>query len=214
MLVDQPRTTRAPVPARKTRAEQRSSAATTARSAARVPPRSARTASVMVKLLDSRADRAEHRQLEHVAAGRAAEALADVEEVGDDEDREDRAPRRRSGTPCRPARGRAARRLGARRRCVGRRSFVLPVRIVGMLQIPQRPAAAHHRQRREVVGGRRRGRRPLERPGVPRIVARRLARGAASTTTFTTKTAIADGLERHADRRRSGSRSPSRGPAS
>src|ERR1700757_1320834 len=53
--------------------------------------------------------------------------------------------------------------------------LVLPVRVFVMLQIPQRPTAAHHRLCRKVIGGRRRGSRPFERPRVPRIVARNLS---------------------------------------
>src|SRR5215470_20181787 len=43
-------------------------------------------------------------------------------------------------------------------------SFVLPIRILGMLEVPQRPAAPYDRNGLEVVGRRRRGRGPLEPP--------------------------------------------------
>src|SRR5580704_18998153 len=59
-------------------------------------------------------------------------------------------------------------------RCSG--SFVLPVRIVRMFQVPQRAAAADYRRRRKVVLGRRRSRRPFERPRVPGIVTGYIAR--------------------------------------
>src|SRR5215472_9462433 len=51
-------------------------------------------------------------------------------------------------------------------------SLVLPVRIFRMLDVPQRPAAPHLRQNREVVVGRRRRSCPLERPRIPRIIVR------------------------------------------
>src|SRR5215470_421119 len=54
-------------------------------------------------------------------------------------------------------------------------SFVFPIRILRVLQVPERAAAAHNRQSLEVVLGGRRGGRPFERPGVPRIFARRLS---------------------------------------
>src|SRR5215471_5324027 len=54
-------------------------------------------------------------------------------------------------------------------------SLVLPVRIFRMLDVPQWPAAPHLRQNREVVVGGRRRSCPLERPRIPRIVARQAA---------------------------------------
>src|SRR5262249_61955048 len=54
-------------------------------------------------------------------------------------------------------------------------SLVLPVRVVGVLEVPQRPPAAHLRDLLEVVPRRRRRRHPLQRPGVPRVVAGPLA---------------------------------------
>src|SRR5215467_4384756 len=53
--------------------------------------------------------------------------------------------------------------------------FVLPVRIFGMFQVPQRTAAADDGSLGEVVFGGRRRRRPFERPPVPRIGAGRPA---------------------------------------
>src|SRR5262245_55893718 len=53
--------------------------------------------------------------------------------------------------------------------------FVLPIRVIRVLQVPERPAAADGRDRLEVVTRRRRRRGPLQRPGVPRVVARRSA---------------------------------------
>src|SRR5690606_2791337 len=50
-------------------------------------------------------------------------------------------------------------------------SLVAPVRVLGMLEIPQRAPARHLGQLGEVVRGRRRGHRPLKRPRVPRVVA-------------------------------------------
>src|SRR6266478_3003705 len=47
--------------------------------------------------------------------------------------------------------------------------LVLPVRISRMLKVPQGAAALNYRDRREVIGRRRRIRGPLECPGVPRI---------------------------------------------
>src|SRR6516165_3960570 len=54
-------------------------------------------------------------------------------------------------------------------------SLVFPVRILRMLDVPQRPAAPHLRQNREVVVGWRRRSCPLERPRIPGIVARQAA---------------------------------------
>src|SRR5262250_407501 len=51
-------------------------------------------------------------------------------------------------------------------------SLVFPVRIFRMLDVPQRPAAPHLRQDREVVVGRWRRSCPLERPRIPRVVVR------------------------------------------
>src|SRR5580700_4334140 len=47
-----------------------------------------------------------------------------------------------------------------------------PIRRLRMLAIPQRPAAAHLWKLFEILKQGRRGRGPLERPGVPGIVAR------------------------------------------
>src|SRR3954471_17373500 len=52
------------------------------------------------------------------------------------------------------------------------RSFVEPVRSFRVLQVPQRPAALHHRNCGEVVFGRRRRGSPLQGPCVPRIAVR------------------------------------------
>src|SRR6185369_15416277 len=54
-------------------------------------------------------------------------------------------------------------------------SFVFPVRIVRMLQVPERTAASHHGKLFKVIAGRRRRGGPFQRPGVPRIVARLLS---------------------------------------
>src|SRR5499427_7389575 len=51
--------------------------------------------------------------------------------------------------------------------------LVLPIRVFWVFQVPERTAAAHHRQRLEVILRRRRGRGPFERPGVPGVIARR-----------------------------------------
>src|SRR5437588_12953846 len=53
--------------------------------------------------------------------------------------------------------------------------FVIPVRISRMLKIPERAAALDGRDGIEVVCRRRRIRRPLECPGVPRITSRGFA---------------------------------------
>src|SRR5664279_4952343 len=50
--------------------------------------------------------------------------------------------------------------------------LVLPIGIFGMLSVPQRTTAAHHRNFREVIFRRRRRGAPLQCPRVPRIVAR------------------------------------------
>src|SRR5260370_28561061 len=53
------------------------------------------------------------------------------------------------------------------------RSFKLPVRIGRMLEIPKRATALDRWNGGEVICRRRRRRRPLERPGVPWVAARR-----------------------------------------
>src|ERR1700727_2379157 len=53
--------------------------------------------------------------------------------------------------------------------------LVLPIRIVGMLEIPERSPALHFWNRSEVVCRRRRIRGPFESPGIPRIVSGGLA---------------------------------------
>src|SRR5262249_33818609 len=50
--------------------------------------------------------------------------------------------------------------------------LVLPIRVFGVFQVPERAAAAHYRQRLEVVLRRRRGRGPSERAGDPGVIAR------------------------------------------
>src|SRR6267378_6353593 len=52
------------------------------------------------------------------------------------------------------------------------RSFELPVRIGRMLEIPKRATALDRWYDGEVICGRRRRRRPFERPGVPWVAAR------------------------------------------
>src|SRR5262249_12473034 len=54
-------------------------------------------------------------------------------------------------------------------------SFIFPVRVLRVLQVPERAAAAHDGQSLEVVFGGRRGGRPFERPRVPRAFACRLS---------------------------------------
>src|ERR1051326_1260687 len=54
-------------------------------------------------------------------------------------------------------------------------SLVRAVRIFGMLQVPEWPAAGDHRDGRKVIGRRRRCYRPFQRPCVPRIVPRLIA---------------------------------------
>src|SRR5262249_12265635 len=49
--------------------------------------------------------------------------------------------------------------------------LVTAIRVLGMLQIPQRTATGDCRNRSEVVCRRWRAHGPLERPGVPRVVA-------------------------------------------
>ena len=80
------------------------------------PARSARTARTIVMLLDSRQMVFRIGSVEDVARIRAGEALADVEEVGDDEDGEERGSRSGSGTamPTRPRAERRDRRAAAR----------------------------------------------------------------------------------------------------
>src|SRR5215467_14753922 len=52
-------------------------------------------------------------------------------------------------------------------------SFIFPVRIFRMLQIPQLAGAAHLWQGLKVVLRRRRGCGPLQCPGIPRVITRR-----------------------------------------
>src|SRR5260370_39718309 len=53
-------------------------------------------------------------------------------------------------------------------------SFVFPVGVFRMFDVPKRAAALHDRDRFEVVFRRWRGRGPLERPCIPRIPSRDL----------------------------------------
>ena len=75
------------------------------------------------------------------------QALADIEDVGDHEDREDRRLADDKADTCRRARAKAgatsSRVCRPSRFVEWRSSFILPVRIFRMLQIPQRPAAVH-----------------------------------------------------------------------
>ena len=48
--------------------------------------------------------------------------------------------------------------------------FKFPIRVFGMLQVPERAAAAHFRKLFEVVFRWRRGGSPLERPCIPGVV--------------------------------------------
>src|SRR5580704_25902 len=50
-----------------------------------------------------------------------------------------------------------------------RNSFIAPVRVLRMLQIPKRACTVNDRQDFKVVFGRRRSRRPFQGPGVPRV---------------------------------------------
>ena len=93
------------------------------------------------------ADGVEARNLQNLLRRRSAEAFADIKNVGDDEDGEDRAladDQRQHGHA--PARGQAPR-FRSRETWESRSCFVLPVRIFGMFQIPQRTAAVHLRDR-------------------------------------------------------------------
>src|SRR5215469_18813668 len=53
--------------------------------------------------------------------------------------------------------------------------LILPIRVSGMLQIPEGTATMNRRYLREIVLGRRRRRGPFERPRIPRIFACRPA---------------------------------------
>ena len=111
------------------------------------------------------ADGAEDRQFENLRGGWAAEAFADVEDVGDNEDDEDR----RLGDDEADHADDAA--VGQRPRRFGRAvdwhsswtcessSFVVRVRIFRVFEIPQRTAAVDGGLDGEVVGWRRRRRR-------------------------------------------------------
>src|SRR3989441_5528127 len=77
--------------------------------------------------------------------------------------------------------------------------LVLPIRVFWVFQVPERAAAAHHRQRLEVVLRRRRGRGPFERPGVPGVIARRRT-AAQRDEQIGDETEETQGLEDRADR--------------
>src|SRR6478735_4019526 len=55
------------------------------------------------------------------------------------------------------------------------RSFVFPIRVVGVFEVPKRTTALHHGDLGKIVLRRRRRRGPLERPRVPRIISGRSA---------------------------------------
>ena len=115
------------------------------------------------------ADSVEARDVENLRRGPVG-AAADVIDVGDNEDGEDGRladDEREHGHACRATAGASFR----PRRWEWCSSLVLPVRIVRMFEIPQRAPAAYDRIFSEVVRRRRRGRRPLERPRIPRVVA-------------------------------------------
>src|SRR5262249_11792346 len=50
-------------------------------------------------------------------------------------------------------------------------SLVIPVGIVGVLEIPEGPTTMHRGDRLEVVSWRRRRRGPFQRPRIPRVIA-------------------------------------------
>src|SRR5262249_20762572 len=122
-------------------------------------------------------------RLEHFLWSWSGETLSYIKEVGNDKNRKDR----RLGNDERGHRDLAAIRQGPGLRCFRIRScdcahcslpifaaasVITTVRIFWMFQIPQRSSACDNRNRGKVVGWRRRTRRPLERPGIPRIVPR------------------------------------------
>ena len=49
--------------------------------------------------------------------------------------------------------------------------LVFPIRVFGMLQVPDRAAAAYFRKSFEIVLGRRRSGQPFQCPRVPRVIA-------------------------------------------
>src|SRR5262249_2426026 len=79
-------------------------------------------------------------------------------------------------------------------------SFVLPIRIVRVLEVPQRAAAAHQGDGLGVVRRRGGGGRPLERPRVPGIGAGRLTAAQAAGDVPQQEHGARD-LEQHAERR-------------
>src|SRR5262249_19251483 len=131
-------------------------------------------------------DGVEDRCLEHVARSRSCEALSDVVEIGNDENREDgrlgddeRGHTNRPTIRETPSFGRFK---GWRRDCICRahrlltfflgppHSLVATVRIFRMLQIPQRPATSDYRYGCKVVCGWWGAYGPFESPCVPGII--------------------------------------------
>jgi hypothetical protein len=83
---------------------------------------------------------------------------------------------------------------------IGRSSLLVPpVRIFRVLEIPERPATSDRWNQREVICGRRRGRGPLECPGVPWIAPCTLASEVGPEQVSTNQ--YAGGLKDHANGR-------------
>src|SRR3974390_327038 len=120
------------------------------------------------------ADGEEDRRFQDFSRRGTREALSDVVDVSDNEDRKDR--RFPDDEACH-------RDLAAIRKRPGLRdsgcefahssvlSFIVAVRIFGMLEIPERAATLDRGDDGKIVGGRRRANGPFEGPSVPRIVA-------------------------------------------
>src|SRR5438128_1638560 len=98
----------------------------------------------------------ENRGLQHFGWRGTSEALPNVKEIGDNEDREyERLSGDQRGHPHRPAIGRLpGSGIFSHRDCGGAHTwslFILAVRIFWMFEIPEGPAARDHRNLREVI---------------------------------------------------------------
>src|ERR1700735_5373252 len=116
-------------------------------------------------------------KIENVLGLGARNTFADIKNIGDHKNREDRNFRSDQRNDANgPARRQNPFRLRWRLRnhnasqLASPVSFIFPIRIFGMLQIPERPATFNHGNRGKIVIRRWRRCGPFERPGVPRII--------------------------------------------
>ena len=145
-------------------------------------------------------DGGEDGQFEHLSRRRPGEALPQIEKIGDYKDGEDSPLRHDQADHSDPSSRRKRpwcfhHRQGNGRCAQGQSSFVFPIRPHSYFQSGSSGCLMSHSGRRlcttgrigEVVNRRRRGGRPLQRPGVPRIVPGRPCLGNSDQIKLQTK---------------------------